>query len=119
LKHPQATTEMVGTLMQRLVNDILDQTGIPGDAGNEFAANAERVRVRLAGCNWQKITDDEGPFTQSPSALVHWAPVIKELKDQDEEIVRNSVRYRWQKVRQDLRNLLDAGGVLGFQKESA
>ncbi|MGW8247305.1 MAG: esterase [Acidiferrobacterales bacterium] len=119
LKHPRATTEMVGTLIQRLVNDILQQTGIPEEAGNEFAANAERVRARIAACNWNDITDDEGPFTQSPSALVRWAPVIKELKDQDEEIVTNSVRFRWQKVRQDLRNLLDADRVLGFKKESA
>ena len=119
LKHPRASTEIVGGLIQRLVTDILQQTGIPEEAGNEFAANAERVRARIAACNWSDITDDEGPFTQSPSALVHWAPVIKELKDQDEEIVRNSVRFRWQKVRQDLRSLLDADGVLGFKKKSA
>jgi len=119
LKHPKATTGMVGTLMQRLVNDILDQTGLPAEAGNEFAASAERVRARLAGCDWQSVTDDEGPFTQSPTALVRWAPVIKELKDQDEEIVTNSVRFRWQKVRQDLRNLLDADSVLGFKKKIA
>ena len=119
LKHPRASTEIVGGLIQRLVTDILQQTGIPEEAGNEFAANAERVRARIAACNWSDITDDEGPFTQSPSALVRWAPVIKELKDQDEEIVRNSVRFRWQKVRQDLRSLLDADGVLGFKKKSA
>ena len=119
LKHPQASTGMVGALIQRLVNEILQQTGIPEDAGSEFAASAERVRARIAECNWNAVTDDEGPFTQSPPALVRWAPVITELKDQDEEIVTNSVRFRWQKVRQDLRNLLDAGGVLGFKKESA
>jgi hypothetical protein len=119
MKHPRANADLVGTLIQRQVNDILQQTGIPEEAGSEFAANAERVRVRIAECNWHDVTDDEGPFTQSPPALVRWAPVIKELKDQDEEIVRNSVRFRWQKVRQDLRNLLDADGVLGFRKESA
>jgi hypothetical protein len=119
LKHPKATSDMVGALMQKLVGDILQQTSIPEEAGNEFAASTERVRVRIANCNWNNVTDDEGPFTQSPSALVRWAPVIKELKDQDEEIVRNSVRFRWQKVRQDLRDLLDAGGVLGFDKEPA
>jgi len=119
LKHRNATAGMVGTLMQRLVNDILDETGIPEEAGSEFAAGAERVRARLAGCDWQSVTDDEGPFTQSPPALVRWAPIIKELKDQDEEIVTNSVRFRWQKVRQDLRNLLDADGVLGIKKKTA
>jgi len=119
LKHPKASTEMVGTLIQKLVNEILQQTGIPEEAGSEFAANAERVRARIAGCNWSNVTDDEGPFTQSPPALVRWAPIITELKEQDEEIVTNSVRFRWQKVRQDLRVLLDVDGVLGFKKESA
>ena len=119
LRHPGASIQVVGTLIQDLVNEILQQTGIPEEAGSEFAANAERVRARISACNWDNVTDDEGPFTQSPPALVRWAPVITELKNQDEEIVTNSVRFRWQKVRQDLRDLLDADGVLGFKKESA
>ena len=49
-----------------------------------------------------------------PSALVEWAPIVDELKQMDEEIVINSVRFRWQKVRQDLREALDAGSVLAM-----
>jgi hypothetical protein len=119
MQHPRATPELVSSTIQQLVGDILDDTGVPPDAGKEFAAGAGLVRARLAGCNWRDVTDDEGPFSQSPAALVRWAPIVDDLKQLDEEIVTNSVRFRWQKVRSDLRKLLDAGAVLGFEPEPA
>ena len=45
-------------------------------------------------------------------ALVEWAPIGDELKQYDAEIVRGSVRFRWQEVRRDLRRDLDAEAVL-------
>jgi hypothetical protein len=107
-----ASAPKVGTLLQELVTAILDDTGIPADAGGEFAAYAQRVRARLAGCEWDRITDDETPFSESPTALIRWAPVVENLKELDEEIVRNSVRFRWQEIRRDLRRHLDAEAVL-------
>jgi hypothetical protein len=49
---------------------------------------------------------------ESPPALVKWAPIIDELKRLDEAIVRNSVRFRWQEVRRDLRRDLDPAAVM-------
>jgi len=119
MQEPRATPEKVSAMMQQMVGEILDETGVPPDAGKDFAAGADRVRSRIAGCSWRDVTDDEGPFTHSPAALVRWAPVIEDLKQLDEEIVTNSVRFRWQKVRSDLRQALDAGAVLGFEAEPA
>jgi hypothetical protein len=48
---------------------------------------------------------------------VYWAPVVEELKALDEEIVRNSVRFRWQEIRQQLRLLLDAHSVLAPRQD--
>lgn len=101
-----------GALIQQLVAEILHDTGIPKDAGDEFSAHAARVQARLAGCHWEKILDDDSAFTESPTALIHWAPVIDTLKQLDEEIVRNSVRFRWQEMRRYLRRHLDAEAVL-------
>ena len=112
LQHPQAKTETISALMQKLVDDILDETGIPAEAGDTFSKNAEGVRSRIALCDWQKVTDDETPFSHSPRALVKWAPIVDELKQLDEEIVTNSVRFRWQKVRHDLRVAVDTAAVL-------
>lgn len=102
----------VGRLMQQLVEEILAETGIPGEAGPEFTAHADRVRDRLALCDWSAQSDSEEPFVESPAALVYWAPIVDDLKQLDAEIVSNSVRFRWNEIRQQLRETLNADSVL-------
>ncbi len=102
----------VAALMVDVVEAILGEAGIPEEGGGEYGAHAGRVRARVALCDWRAVADREGPFTESPTALVYWAPIVDELKALDEEIVRNSVRFRWQEVREQLHRLLDAGAVL-------
>lgn len=102
----------VGRLMSGVVDAILTATGIPEGAGGEFFPLAERLRARVASCDWAAVRDDETPFSESPGALIGRAPVIDELKSLDDEIVRNSVRFRWQEVRRDLRRDLDAEALI-------
>lgn len=109
---PAAAPE-VGRLMQRLVAEILADTGIPADAGPQFAESARLVLERVAACDWAAVGDAEAAFTESPPSLVRWAPIVDELKQLDEPIVLNSVRFRWQQVRRDLEGALDADAVLG------
>jgi hypothetical protein len=113
LREGAATPAQVGALLPSLVGRILDETGVPGDAGPEFAEHARQVRARLALVDWGAVDDGEQAFSASPDALIRWAPVLDELKQLDEAIVRNSVRFRWQEVRRDLRACLDAPAVLG------
>jgi len=108
-----ARPETVGELMRSVVEGILAATGMPADAGEEFEAGAQRVRARIALCDWSSVADDETAFSESPAALVRHAPIVDELKQLDEPIVRNSVRFRWQEVRRDLRRDLSAAAVLG------
>ena len=98
--------------MRRAVETILERTGTPDDSGPLFAEGAETVRDRLSRCDWHALDDDESEFTASPEALVRHAPIIPELMALDEEIVRNSVRFRWQEIRRELRATLDADAVL-------
>jgi hypothetical protein len=58
------------------------------------------------------MQDGEMPFSRSPQALVRWAPVVDEFKLEDDEIVRNSVRFRWQEIRRELRRDLDADALI-------
>jgi hypothetical protein len=102
----------VGALIEGLVGAILDDAGVPADADAEFLSQAQRVRARLAACDWTAVTDDDTPFSASPTALVRWAPVLESMKQFDEAIVRNSVRFRWQEIRRDLRRNLNADAVL-------
>jgi hypothetical protein len=111
-RQSRAKSPEVGALMEGLVGAILIETGAPVDAGEEFPTHAARVLARLAGCDWDRVADDETPFSESPTALVRWAPIVENLKELDEEIVRNSVRFRWQEIRRDLRRDLDAEAVL-------
>lgn len=108
-----ASGAAVGALVQQVVGEILAETGTPADAGPEFAAHANRVRARLALCDWDAQADGDGPFVESPSALVYWAPIVDELKALDEEVVRNSVRFRWNEIRAQMRRALDAQSVMG------
>jgi hypothetical protein len=101
-------------MMQQLVEQILAETGRPPDAGPEYPAHAERVRARVALCDWAAQADGDGPFVESPGALVYWAPIVEELKVLDEEIVRNSVRFRWNEIRAQMRSTLDAPAVMGI-----
>ena len=112
VRHAQASASEAGTLMEDVVTAILNDTATPADAGEDFPAHAEHVRARLACCDWAQVTDDEKPFSESPTALIRWAPVVDSLKELDEAIVRNSVRFRWQEIRRDLRRNLDAAAVL-------
>lgn len=115
LRRNSIAAEEVAALIQRLVDEILDETGIPPDAGPEYAAHAQRVRARLALCGWSAQASDEDAFVESPTALVYWAPVVDDLKALDEAIVRNSIRYRWHEVRRDLHKNLDAAAVMAMQ----
>jgi hypothetical protein len=105
----------VGRLMRRLVEEILAENGMPADAGPEYSGHADRVRTRIALCDWGAQADGDAPFVESPTALVHWAPIMDDLKVLDEEIVRNSVRFRWHEIRRQLRQTLDAAAVIAAQ----
>jgi hypothetical protein len=111
-REPRETLR-IAALMSSLVNGVLDGTGAPAEAGAEFATHSERVRSRVARTDWLAVGTDEAAFTESPAGLLRWAPVLDELKELDEEIVRNSVRFRWQEVRRDFAAHLDLRALLG------
>lgn len=112
LRRTKSPADTVRDLMRPVLDDVLAAVGTPDDAGPEFGVHADRVRARLALCDWSGLDDDESAFSESPEALVRYAPVIDELKVLDAPIVRNSVRFRWHEVRRDLRRDLDAERVL-------
>jgi hypothetical protein len=97
----------IASLMDVLLEAILAANQAGGDA-----AGAARVRARLAQCDWAAVPDDATAFSESPRTLIECAPIVDELKQLDDEIVRNSVRFRWQQVRRELRRDLDAEAVM-------
>lgn len=86
--------------------------GLSETVGSE--ADADMVETwrdafekRLAGLHWENVAVGHDAFSASPKALVRWAPIADELKRQDAEIVRNSVRFAWNEVIRDFRERAD------------
>lgn len=100
--------EQVSQLLGMVVDSILDETGLPEDAPEEFPDTVERLKTRVANIDYSTVSDDEFAFSESPEALFRWAPIADELKKRDRVIVRNSVRFRWQEIRRSARKLLAA-----------
>ena len=67
--------------------------------------------ARLPYVNWPEAPEGEKAFTKSPEGVVEFAPVIKEFKELDREIVINSIRFRWRDVREQLRKRIDVPSV--------
>lgn len=107
-RHADTDASTVSDLMTSSVQKVLDATGIPDEAGERFEESVAKLSARIEAVDWSEITDDEACFTESPAALVYWAPIVDELKELDSEIVLNSVRFRWQEVRRDYRQSLNA-----------
>ena len=57
--------------------------------------------------NWTSTDDSHESFSGSRSALLKWAPVVEEFKIQDEEIVSNSIHFKWLRVCQEFEILTD------------
>ena len=98
----------IRAIIEQIVAAALAQTGTPAEAGDDFAAAARKLNQRIAHAALDELGDDDSAFTESPAALVYWSPIADELKNRDVEIIRNSVRFRWQEVRRDLRRRLQA-----------
>ena len=62
---------------------------------------------QLSRHNWSGTDDSHESFSGSRSALLKWAPVVEEFKIQDEEIVSNSIHFKWLRVCQEFEKLTD------------
>ncbi len=112
-----APTASIRALITQMAERALAEAGAPPEAGVDFAAAAKALGARLEAVDFAAYGDDESAFTASPKALVYWAPVADELKNRDVEIIRNSVRFRWQEVRRVLRRRLRAEALMRAQAQ--
>jgi hypothetical protein len=106
-------SDEISLLLTPIIESILEETGVPEEASPEYPNAAEGLIRRVANCDYSTIPDDESAFSRSPEALFYWAPIADELKNRDEEIVKNSVRFRWQEIRRSARTQLQADVLTG------
>ncbi len=72
------------------------QDGIALDRLSEIR---ERFMDRCQQAQWRLADEDRNQVAESPRALIDLAPVIDSLKEFDEEIVMNSMRFKWRSIR--------------------
>jgi hypothetical protein len=108
--HPE--NEKVRELMRVAVTRIAERTGVPDDAGQEFPSAVKEAIERIDDAQFSDLDDLEAIFKKSGDALVQWSPIVDELKVLDEDIVRNSIRFRWQEPRRDLRAVLKIDSIM-------
>jgi hypothetical protein len=89
-------------LAQGLVD--VDPAMVPVGAEPAFAERAGRTA-------WAAAAEGEAAFSTSIDGLIRNAPVIEDFKRSDSAIVRNSIRFRWRDVRQELRQRLDGDAL--------
>ncbi len=95
-----------------IVDSAIEDEEIPPERPQGFGDARDAYAKRAHATAWHQIEPGEAPFENSLSALVEWAPVADELKMHDVKIVRNSMRFKWKSVRNQLGDLLDAEAVL-------
>lgn len=66
---------------------------------------------RLAFVDWHDGISGTDLFSESPAALFRWAPIAPHLKNFDEEIVYNSVRFAWREVRSQFEKRVDGAAI--------
>ncbi len=107
----------IDLLMPSILDRILGETEFSPEADESMQTAMENARQRVSSWDWTLEYDDDSIFSQSPEALYYWSPIADELKTRDEEIVRNSIRFRWIEVRRSVREKLDIESI--FQIEAS
>ena len=96
---------------QSLFTEVVARDFTDDDAREALDDATTAFHTRLGFVDWSKAGKGETAFTQSPGELVKAAPVTEEFKEDDREIVMNSIRFRWKNVREQLRKRGDANAV--------
>ena len=103
------TEAFAGGIMDEILTNY-EQDDIEPAAFIDMLATARR---RAAFASWNDIADGPTAFQASSDAVFEWAPIADELKNLDEEILRNSIHLRWIGVRRDTKALLRHDAILG------
>jgi len=107
----QKRAELAGELFAHGIAALQDEA-LPQTELNSVQKDFE-ARSRLI--DWTaRAAPDKGiaAFRKSADALIELAPIVDDLKKYDNEIVTNSMHFKWHGVRSQLRERLDAHALL-------
>ena len=96
---------------KQLMHEILHNYDQQDIEKSEFDKMLARGQQRADSADWAFIATGPAAFQASSDAVFRWAPIADELKQDDEEIVRNSIHLRWIGVRRDVKELLRPAAI--------
>ena len=95
LKDNDAQEIFINIINEESTNGLSE--GISKKAKDEF-------KKKLNNLNWE-LYHSEDPFIDSGLALYNWSPIADELKILDKDIVLNSIKLKWNIVKNDFKEL--------------
>ena len=105
-KHPTNLPDTKrAEIARQFVRKALEEKFARGDFPDSIDPLITEFETRLIGVNWDNAHEKENAFVSSPAALVKWSPIAEELKKYDAKIVRNSIRFQWNLIRQEFHDL--------------
>lgn len=107
-----APADEMRAIAVHLVDAATAEEEIPAERPQGFEDIRQAFRARAQEIAWNEELVGDAAFQNSAAALVEWAPIADELKSHDVEIVKNSMRFKWKKVRDQLDSILEADAVL-------
>ena len=76
---------------------------------DEFNKMKKRCKEQIKKLNIEKT--DHKSFKMSSDTFFKWAPMAEEFKKNDEEIMRNSILFKWIEVRRELRSRIEPSQI--------
>ena len=86
-----------------------EQEDVPQSAFDEVIALCQESSHSI---DWTDAAQTPSTFQSSSDAFMRWAPMADEFKEQDEEIMRNSIHMRWIGIRREVKETLDASPII-------
>jgi hypothetical protein len=116
-RQQQAPPDEIRALAIHLVDTAIASEEIPAERPQGFDDIRTTFTARAQATDWAGDMSGDAAFHGSLSALVEWAPIADELKINDVLIVKNSMRFKWKKVRDQFETILDADAVLASWRD--
>ena len=94
--------ELARRCAQRGFDDNSNDVPIEFSADETMSAFAARLDIT----DWAVGARHRDNFCESPTALLRWAPIAEHFKEEDAEIVRNSIKFAWRDIREQFQRRL-------------
>ena len=92
--------------LENFYKNILDLEVSQGLKQDLLEAKIKEFNLRLQDTDFKSFFQNK-PFKNSSLALYYWAPIADELKQQDRNIVLNSIHLKWKNVEKEFPQLLE------------